>query len=62
VRNYDSALGADPALFARFFRACLRRGVYLPPSAYETAFLSTAHEGAAVDRACTVMAEAIAEL
>jgi glutamate-1-semialdehyde 2,1-aminomutase len=62
VRDYASALRADRALFARFFHACLRRGVYLPPSAYETAFLSTAHEGAAVDRACTAMAEAIAEL
>ena len=43
------------APFARFFHGCLDAGVYLPPSAYETAFLSTAHEGAAVDRACEVM-------
>jgi glutamate-1-semialdehyde 2,1-aminomutase len=62
VRDYASALRADRALFARFFHGCLRRGVYLPPSAYETAFISTAHAGAAVDRACAVMAEAIAEL
>jgi glutamate-1-semialdehyde 2,1-aminomutase len=55
VRDYPGALAADAALFARFFRGCLEAGVYLPPSAYETAFLSTAHEGAAVDRACEVM-------
>ena len=59
VRDYAGALRGDAALYARFFRGCLDAGVYLPPSAYETAFLSTAHEGAAVDRACEVMASVI---
>jgi glutamate-1-semialdehyde 2,1-aminomutase len=62
VRDYASALRADAALYGRFFHNCLKRGVYLPPSAYETAFLSTAHAGAAVERACTVLTAAIAEL
>jgi len=62
VRDYAGALRADAALFARFFRGCLEQGVYLPPSAYETAFLSTAHEGAAIDRACTVMQTVIHRL
>jgi glutamate-1-semialdehyde 2,1-aminomutase len=62
VRDYTSALAGDAKLFAKFFHACLRDGVYLPPSAYETAFLSTAHEGAAIDKACEVMTKAIAEL
>jgi len=62
VRDYASALSGDAGLFAKFFHACLAGGVYLPPSAYETAFLSTAHEGAAVDRACEVVADAIAGL
>jgi len=30
--------------FRQFFHACLADGVYLPPSAYESWFLSTAHE------------------
>jgi glutamate-1-semialdehyde 2,1-aminomutase len=59
VRDYAGALTGDAKVFARFFRSCLDKGVYLPPSAYETAFLSTAHEGAAVDRACEVMADAV---
>jgi len=59
VRDYTTALTSDAKLFARFFHACLDRGVYLPPSAYETAFLSTAHEGAAIARAGEIMAEAI---
>jgi glutamate-1-semialdehyde 2,1-aminomutase len=62
VRDYDSALTSDPKLFARFFRACLDGGVYLPPSAYEAYFLSTAHEGAAIDRACEVITGALRSL
>jgi len=62
VRDYATALKGDARIFAKFFHACLDRGVYLPPSAYETAFLSTAHEGAAVDRACQTLSEAMASL
>ena len=62
VRDYATALTGDAKLFARFFHACLARGVYLAPSAYEAGFISTAHEGSAIDRACEIMAQAIAEL
>ncbi len=62
VRDYATALTGDAKLFARFFHACLNRGVYLAPSAYEAGFLSTAHEGTAIDRACEIMSQAIAEL
>jgi len=62
VRDYASALAGDAKLFARFFHGCLDAGVYLPPSAYETAFISTAHEGAAIDRACEVMDAVIRRL
>ncbi len=62
VRDLASAQTTDAALFGRFFRTCLERGVYLPPSAYEACFISTAHEGAAIDRACETMAGAINDL
>ena len=62
VRDYDSALTGDTKLFARFFHGCLDAGVYLPPSAFETAFISTAHEGSAIDRACEVMDSVIRRL
>jgi glutamate-1-semialdehyde 2,1-aminomutase len=62
VRDYAGALTGDAPLFARFFRACLEEGVYLPPSAYETAFLSTAHEGKTIDRACEIMESVIRKL
>jgi len=62
VRDYTTALTGDAALFNRFFHACLNHGVYLAPSPYEAAFLSTAHAGADLDRACEVMAGAIQSL
>lgn len=43
VRSFEDARKADTALFGRFFQAALRRGVFLPPSAFEACFLSTAH-------------------
>ena len=62
VRDMASAMTSDAALFGRFFHACLSNGIYLPPSAYEAWFLSTAHEGAAIDRACEVIGSAIMSL
>jgi len=62
VRDYATALKADAALFGRFFHGCLAKGVYLPPSAFEACFLSTAHEGSAIDRACDVVSSVIRDL
>jgi glutamate-1-semialdehyde 2,1-aminomutase len=62
VRDMTTALAADAKVFGRFFHACLAQGVYLPPSAYEAWFLSTAHEGAAIARACEVISSAIKSL
>ncbi len=62
VRDLPSAMSSDSALFKRFFHACLERGVYLPPSAYEAWFLSSAHEGDAIDRACDVITTVISGL
>ncbi|WP_221032459.1 glutamate-1-semialdehyde 2,1-aminomutase [Actomonas aquatica] len=62
VRDLASAQTTDTELFARYFRGCLEQGVYLPPSAYEGCFISTAHEGAAIDRACEIMTRVIQSL
>src|SRR5688500_12445321 len=62
VRDYDTALHGDAKLFGRFFHPCLERGVYHAPSAYEAGFLSTAHEGPAIERACEVFTQSIREL
>ncbi len=41
-RNYREARRVDRARYARFFRAALEHGVYLPPSPLETTFVSAA--------------------
>ncbi|HYN87637.1 MAG TPA: glutamate-1-semialdehyde 2,1-aminomutase [Ardenticatenaceae bacterium] len=43
VYDYASAKSSDTALFGRFFRAMLRRGVHLAPSQFEAGFVSLAH-------------------
>lgn len=42
IRNYEDAANADNATFNRFFHLMLLEAVYLPPSAYETWFISNA--------------------
>jgi glutamate-1-semialdehyde 2,1-aminomutase len=60
VRDYAGAAAADHRRYAVFFRAMLRRGVYLPPSGFELWTLSTAHGAAEIDRALSA-AEAAAD-
>ena len=43
VTNYTQAAQSDTAAFGRFHNAMLNQGVWLPPSQFEAAFLSTAH-------------------
>ena len=50
----------EAARFAALFHAMLERGVYLPPSAYETCFLSLAHSGADLARFTQALRESLA--
>jgi glutamate-1-semialdehyde 2,1-aminomutase len=49
VRSWEDARRADTERFARFHAAMLERGVYLPPSQFETWFLSIAHGDAEIE-------------
>ncbi|HYN28265.1 MAG TPA: glutamate-1-semialdehyde 2,1-aminomutase [Dermatophilaceae bacterium] len=60
VRDYDDARSQDTAAFGRFFHAMLDRGVHLPPSAFESWFVSAAHDEAAVDRVLAALPAAAA--
>jgi glutamate-1-semialdehyde 2,1-aminomutase len=53
---------SDRAAFARLFHALLREGVYLPPSAYETLFVSAAHGSAEIEHAAAAFERAFAAL
>jgi glutamate-1-semialdehyde 2,1-aminomutase len=50
VVDYDTAKSCDTNLFAKYFRTMLGRGVYLPPSQFEAAFVSAAHSEGDVER------------
>jgi glutamate-1-semialdehyde 2,1-aminomutase len=50
VRDFKSALTADTAKFAIFFREMLAAGVYLPPSQFEAWFISGAHSMRDINR------------
>ena len=59
VDDYDDARRSDLAAFARVHRAWRDAGVLWPPSQFEAAFLSTAHEATDIDRAISAFAGAI---
>jgi len=59
VREYDDALACDTDAFGRFFRHALDRGVLLPPSAFEAAFVTLAHDDEAVDTTLEALAGAL---
>ncbi|HJS41947.1 MAG TPA: glutamate-1-semialdehyde 2,1-aminomutase [Gemmatimonadales bacterium] len=49
VHSYDDARQTDTALFARWHKAALARGVFLAPSSFEAGFVSSAHSDADID-------------
>ncbi len=50
VVDFRTASRTDASAYGRYFWEMLRSGVYLPPSAFETAFVSLAHTDADVER------------
>jgi len=50
VADFASASKSDTGAFGRFHRAMLESGVWLPPSQFEAAFVSTAHTALDVER------------
>jgi glutamate-1-semialdehyde 2,1-aminomutase len=49
VPNYEAAKAQNVAAFGAFFHSMLAHGVYLPPSAFEAWFVSTALDGEALE-------------
>jgi glutamate-1-semialdehyde 2,1-aminomutase len=50
IRNFWDSKRANAASYAKFHRSMLAQGFYLPPSPFETIFLSTAHTESEVSR------------
>ncbi|GBC77618.1 Glutamate-1-semialdehyde 2,1-aminomutase [bacterium HR08] len=62
VTDWASAATTDRERFRRFFHALLERGIYWPPSPFETAFVSAAHEEAEIEATLEAVREAMRAL
>jgi len=60
VADYDTARASDTARFARFFWEMMDRGIYLPCSQFEAAFMSASLNDELVDTALHAAGEALA--
>jgi glutamate-1-semialdehyde 2,1-aminomutase len=61
VTNYAEAKTADTARFARYFWRMLRQGIYLPPSQFETCFISLALDDAMIEETIQSFRSALSE-
>ncbi|MCG3176066.1 MAG: Glutamate-1-semialdehyde 2,1-aminomutase 2 [Candidatus Omnitrophica bacterium] len=57
VHDWRGVSGTDKARYSRYFKRLLKRGVYLPPSAFEACFLSTLHGPAEADHVAGAVRE-----
>jgi glutamate-1-semialdehyde 2,1-aminomutase len=61
VVDYETAKASDTSRFARFFWAMMDRGVYLPCSQFEAAFISAAHTEEQIDQTVAAARAALSE-
>jgi len=62
VTDFATASASDTGVFAKFHRAMLERGVWLPPSQFEAAFVSTAIGEAEIEAILAAAKEALHEI
>lgn len=62
VRNFTEAQQNDTAMFAKFHKGMLDRGVYLACSSFEAGFISTATTDEMIDEAIKAAYETLADL
>ncbi|HKI85124.1 MAG TPA: aminotransferase class III-fold pyridoxal phosphate-dependent enzyme, partial [Thermoanaerobaculia bacterium] len=62
VRSLADVDASDREGFARLFHLLLERGVHLPPSPYETLFVSLAHGEGEIDETIAAFDDAFAQL
>lgn len=62
ITDFASAGAANNARFAKYFHAMLNRGIYLPPSAFESWFLNNALSKEDLDKTIQATGECLAEL
>ncbi len=62
VIDYNAAKSSDTKKFAAYFHEMLRQGIYLPPSQFEAAFLSTAHTAVEIEKTIAATRRALRKI
>lgn len=62
VKSYDDAAKSDTKKFGEYFMKSLDSGIYLAPSQFEAAFISTAHTDEDIERTIAASLEAMKSL
>ena len=62
VEDFETATKGDNALFKAYFHGMLKRGVYLPPSAFESYFLNDAISQQDLDQTLEAFSKTLKEL
>ncbi len=61
IKTYDDALTSNIELFTKYHRKLLKLGVFIPPSQFETCFVSTAHTTQDIEKTIQAITGALEE-
>ena len=61
VTDFQSASSSNTGMFSKFFRSMLKRGILLPPSQFEAAFISLKHDSEVIETTIDIASEAFME-
>ncbi len=59
IWNYDDAAAANQIAFKEYFKIMLENGIYIPPSQFETLFMSIAHTNADIEKTLSAAKKAL---
>ncbi|MEE9591811.1 MAG: hypothetical protein V3W26_04790 [Thermodesulfobacteriota bacterium] len=62
VKNYQDTLRSDLNTFSKFHQRMLKKGIYLPPSQFEAAFVSLAHTEKDIEKTLALAREVFKRL
>ena len=61
VRSFEEAKSTDQEIFRKFHKACLRKGIFFAPSAFEAGFVSTEHTESVISETLEIVQAVVSE-